>query len=494
MMSCPHPSRLFWRAVHSLFSMGMCLSLITAPAVAATLNFTVGASEPVVVTGAPRIAIDVGGITRYASYAAGSGTSSLTFSYAVQATDFDANGITITSPLDLNGGTFSDIAGNPASSLTFTLPDTSALKVQTYTTAFTTSPITEANANAVSFAIAKAPTGASFSYAITSSGGAGTVTGSGTITSASHSVTGVDVSSLPSGTLTLSVTVSTAGGGTGSAKTATATPTFTGVLDGLPAAAAAFSLRRLASSHAGPLIRVRRSSDSTQQDIMATVGGTLDTTTLASFCSATSCFVSAWYDQSGNGQDAAQSVAATQPRIVNAGATEMEGSRPALRYATAGLLLVAAPIPGQTTQVTIDAVARSTDTTANRHILGDRSTVGGRIIRAVSGGGSYLGSNINVANVTMPGATAQQRIVIMYAGTSGLSGSLDGAVSFGSVTSNFLSAPTAFWIGGGGPTQSAAGDWIGTISEVAMFNATLSTSERQTLERNQGAYYGITVP
>jgi hypothetical protein len=155
---------------------------------------------------------------------------------------------------------------------------------------------------------------------------------------------------------------------------------------------------------------------------------------------------------------------------------------------------VAAPIPGQTTQVTIDAVARSTDTTANRHILGDRSTVGGRIIRAVSGGGSYLGSNINVANVTMPGATAQQRIVIMYAGTSGLSGSLDGAVSFGSVTSNFLSAPTAFWIGGGGPTQSAAGDWIGTISEVAMFNATLSTSERQTLERNQGAYYGITVP
>ena len=66
-------------------------------------------------------------------------------------------------------------------------------------------------------------------------------------------------------------------------------------------------------------------------------------------------------------------------------------------------------------------------------------------------------------------------------------------MSFGSVTSNFFSASTAFWIGGGGPTQSTTGDWIGTISEVAMFNLTLSTSERQTLERNQGAYYGIAV-
>ena len=469
------------------------LLLLTTPAAAATLNFTVNASEAVIVNGTPRLAIDVGGTTRYATYASGSGTAALTFAYAVQPGDFDANGITLASPLDLNGGSIADIAGNPASALTFTLPDTSALKVQTYTAAFTTSPITNANASAVSFAIAKAPTGASFSYTITSSGGSGTVTGSGTISGASHSVSNVDVSNLPSGTLTLSVTVSTAAGGTGAARIASATPSFTSVLDGLPAAAAAFSVRRLASSYTGPLLRVRRSSDNAQQDIGTTVGGTLDTTTLASFCSSTSCFVSVWYDQSGNGQDAVQSVAATQPRIVNAGALEMEGGRPALRYAAAGLLLVAAPIPGQTTQVTIDAVARSTDTTVNRHILGDRSTVGGRIIRAVSGGGSYLGSNINVANVTMPGATAQQRIVIMFAGTSGLSGSLDGTVSFGSVTSNFFSASTAFWIGGGGPTQSTTGDWIGTISEVAMFNLTLSTSERQTLERNQGAYYGIAV-
>ena len=35
--------------------------------------------------------------------------------YEVQPGDFDANGITLASPVDLNGGSITDIAGNPAS-------------------------------------------------------------------------------------------------------------------------------------------------------------------------------------------------------------------------------------------------------------------------------------------------------------------------------------------------------------------------------------------
>ena len=109
----------------------------------------------------------------------------------------------------------------------------------------------------------------------------------------------------------------------------------------------------------------------------------------------------------------------------------------------------------------------------------------------MSGGGSYIASNINVANVTMPGSTQQQRIVIMFAGGANLSGSLDGNVTVGPATSSFFPVSVSFGIGGSG---GSTGDWIGTISEVAMFNATLSTSERQTLERSQGAYFGIAVP
>ncbi len=230
----------------------------------------------------------------------------------------------------MNGGSITDLASNPASALAFTLPDTSAIKVQTYTADFTSSPITNANANAISFAIAKAPTGASFTYTITSSGGSGSVTGSGAISGATHAVSGVDVSALPSGTLTLSVTVSTAAGGAGAARAATATPSLSGAFDALPAAALALSVRRLRGAYMGPLLRVRRSSDGAAQDIGATIAGNLNTTELASFCGASSCFVSIWYDQSGNGRDAAQATAANQPSIVNAGSIESAGGRPSL--------------------------------------------------------------------------------------------------------------------------------------------------------------------
>jgi hypothetical protein len=108
-----------------------------------------------------------------------------------------------------------------------------------------------------------------------SSGGSASLTGTGTIGSSSHTVTGVDVSALPGGTLTLSVTISNASG-TGAAKTASFTPSFTGILDSLPTAAAAYSVRRLRAAYTGPLLRLRRSTDNVQQDIGFTIAGDLD--------------------------------------------------------------------------------------------------------------------------------------------------------------------------------------------------------------------------
>ena len=468
--------------------------MLATPASSATLNFTVTASEPVTVTGTPRLAIDVGGVTRYATYASGSGTAALTFSYAVQAGDFDANGITIATPLDLNGGTLTDLAGNPSSALNFTVPDTAALKVQTYTAAFTTSPITEANANAVSFAIAKAPMGASFSYGITSSGGAGTVSGSGTISGANHSVANVDISALPAGTLTLSVSVSTAAGGAGAAKTASAAPTFTGVLDGFTAPAFAFSVRRLSTGHAGPLLRLRRASDNAEQDIGATTSGNLDIATLTTFCGTSSCFISAWYDQSGNGRNATQNLTTRQPRLVNAGTLDVDGGRPAPSYTASLPLLRSMVVADQTVAATISIVARGTDPSTTRYVLGDRGFCPcGRAVRGLAGGNSYSAFNTGGASVVMNGATTQQRVISAVSGSSGMSGALDGTVTTGGTSSYFQPSLVPFLIGGSDAANGAPGDWLGTISEVMLFNATLTTSARQALERNQGAYYGIAV-
>ncbi len=95
---------------------------------ATSIPFTISTSETVNVTGTPRIAVDVGGVTRYATYTSGTGTSSLTFTYTMVAGDVDLDGVTLTSPMQLNGGTIKDLNGNDAT-LTFTVPNTSNVKV-----------------------------------------------------------------------------------------------------------------------------------------------------------------------------------------------------------------------------------------------------------------------------------------------------------------------------------------------------------------------------
>jgi hypothetical protein len=102
-----------------------------------------------------------------------------------------------------------------------------------------------------------------------------------------------------------------------------------GLLDAYGGAAAAYSLRRLSANYTGPVVRVRRSSDNTEQDFTATqvTDGTLTT-----FCGAGNGFVRTWYDQSGNAQNLGQSTTANQPQIVAAGSLIVKGTRPSLDF------------------------------------------------------------------------------------------------------------------------------------------------------------------
>ena len=92
-----------------------------------------------------------------------------------------------------------------------------------------------------------------------------------------------------------------------------------GLLDLYGGAAAAYSLRALSRGWlAGDVVEVRRSSDSATQSFTANevANGTLE----AWVGVGNDGFVSTWYDQSGNANDATQIATASQPKIVDAGA------------------------------------------------------------------------------------------------------------------------------------------------------------------------------
>jgi hypothetical protein len=105
----------------------------------------------------------------------------------------------------------------------------------------------------------------------------------------------------------------------------------TGLLAEYPGAAATYSLRQLTTAYTGSAIRVRRASDNTEQDI-GFVSNELDTSALTTFCSGTNGFVKTWYDQSGNGRDATQTTAASQPQIVSSGSVILDNGKPSVQF------------------------------------------------------------------------------------------------------------------------------------------------------------------
>jgi len=87
------------------------------------LSFTVTFSAVVNVTGTPQLRLNLGPATVNASYSSGSGSTNLVFTYTVQVGDTATDGLVISSPVFLNGGTIRE-ANNADARLTFAPPIT----------------------------------------------------------------------------------------------------------------------------------------------------------------------------------------------------------------------------------------------------------------------------------------------------------------------------------------------------------------------------------
>jgi hypothetical protein len=134
-------------------------------------------------------------------------------------------------------------------------------------------------------------------------------------------------------TTTTTTTTSTSTTTTSTTTTSTTTTAAPLLLDTYSGSRVAYSLRKLRTAYAGSAVRVRRSNDNSEQDI-GFVGEAFDTASLSTFVGSNSAFVTKWYDQSGGARDAAQTTAANQPRIVNAGTIETENGKPSVNFGT----------------------------------------------------------------------------------------------------------------------------------------------------------------
>ncbi len=101
-----------------------------------------------------------------------------------------------------------------------------------------------------------------------------------------------------------------------------------GFLASYPGASAAYSLRNLIDTTTN-VVRVRRSSDNREQDFSATQ---ITDGTLTTFTGSGDGLVAIWYDQSGNSNNASQTTAANQPKLVSSGVVELSNNKPSLRF------------------------------------------------------------------------------------------------------------------------------------------------------------------
>lgn len=254
------------------------------------------------------------------------------------------------------------------------------------------------------------------------------------------------------------------------------------------------------SKYSGPIIRVRESAGNTERDIFAGAADAngnrfIDTTALLAFTGANSGFITTYYDQSGNGRNIIQPTAAFQARIVLSGVVDTLNGVPAPRYIGNGTtgngytvaLTLAQP-------VTIIIVYRLVSYITSAHLT-DGTGVSNRLL---------VGHTSATQRILFAGSVANTTPAEAVGSSFTWASVFNGAASFTSVngtasaTLNPGAQSTLGQIIGSGQAGGSGGfapqfAINGYIQEYLIYPSALTTAQIQTIARNQGTAYGITV-
>lgn len=259
------------------------------------------------------------------------------------------------------------------------------------------------------------------------------------------------------------------------------------LLDTYTGAAAAYSLRQLRTGVTN-VVRVRRSSDNTEQDFTA---AQVSDGTLTTFCGAGDGFVRTWYDQSGNSFHAGTTDQAKQPKLVSNGSLLLRGI---LFDAVDDSLDCGGIILPSSSPLLLSAVfSHSTGTESNvREIIGQYAAgISGRTWLAVNSSLQVVFFSNATDSLSLPSAglpTSDTLVTVDCANT--LTGSMYRNSSIASTdTVSGLSRYQRNTAIGGGPGSGEL-TFDGYIKEIVVYT-TNQSANRAAIEANINAHYSI---
>jgi hypothetical protein len=216
-------------------------------------------------------------------------------------------------------------------------------------------------------------------------------------------------------------------------------------------------------------------------EVVADIGD-LDTAALLAFVGAGNGFVTTWYDQSGNGRNATQTTAGQQPQIVSNGVIETQNGRPMPRFDGSNDILTFQGVHDAQWSLAVVGLMGSSSQAFLQ--FGGINQFGSMFNEA----GTYRARPAGAANASAPFTPGEMAVLTATYGVAQTNLWKNGSIGTPSDAAGVASNATSYI----GALQSIY-YLNGNIGEIIALNGVLSTTDRQTLERNQGQYYTISI-
>jgi len=260
----------------------------------------------------------------------------------------------------------------------------------------------------------------------------------------------------------------------------------TPLLDTYTGAAAAYSLRKLRTAYTGSAVEVYNGSS--YADIGFDVFGELNRVALADHCGSNDGFVSKWYCQSGNSNDAVQTNTGSMPKIYDGGTGVVtENGKPAVEFDGTDDYFNTSLNQGTLSGFLYTGVAAPTTTTALQSLvdLRDSNDDGTRVLFINNG---TVFTSTDAADSSVAYTASQQIVTGEYDGTN-LTTYIDG--TGGTLVSGTDTTATANALIG---VQLGASSFFmnGTMQELVLYFSDQS-DYRTNIESNIATFYDITI-